>query len=245
VSYLQRVLDINPNSVRAQAGLKWASDRVQAAGAPSEVPVRPDWGGTVDLVPLESERTRWRLPTLAAPVVGMILLAALVWSVSSNLQLVHFTSPRPALTEAPPGTTSEPADTSRPIAAVPTVEQAPSSLPPTETTAARVVGTNALTAAAPPAATTATLPVAATKYVLSSQLSTATQTATAAATSTLVATPSPTATLTTPAPVPPALTVWPTPGPTADPHITPEPTPLSDPAAATAKPTEPQLPGRG
>ena len=205
MGYLQRVLDANPDNARAQAGLQWTKERIQATEALSGTPIHPAWGGTVSLVPLEPERARWRWWHVVGPIGGLLLAGALVWwRAPGMIQLVELAGPEATATEsrdvAPPPATDTP-------------------LPLTVTTGVTVVSAvaPATPLLSPPTATAPATMVAAVSAATPSPVS-----------PTMTATVTPTVTQSS---VPTAATVWPTPGPTTSPQVTPEP--------------GPSLPGRG
>lgn len=241
IAYLQRVLDINPHNARAQAGLRWAEERRRPPEALSEAPIQPApaWGGTVDLVPLEPERTRWQLSTVVGLAGALLLIGALIWWALSSFPLVRLSGPEATAT-APRPTSARPPSPATAIAT-----HTPSPLPPTATaTVPAVIAMHTPTSSLP--TETETVPTAAATNTPTFPLPTATA-AVLAATGTYTPTPLPptattivvadTATATAlpsaaPSAMPTLATAWPTPGPTTDPHVTPAP-------------TEPSLPGRG
>ena len=213
IVYLQRVLSINPHNTRAQAGLQWARQRIQAAEALPEAPIQPAWGGIVNLVPLEPEGTRWQWWRVVG-LIGILLLAGglVWWGAPKILQFVELARPEAIATEPMP--TLLPPATDTP-------------LPPTVTAIATAVAAIA-TETPSPVSPTVTAMATATPGATSSPVS---PTATAIATETSSPVP-PTATAMatvppaeTPSPVPTPATVWPTPDPTTIPQVTPEPTP--------------------
>ena len=228
VVYLQRVLSINPHNTRAQAGLQWARQRIQAAEALPEAPIQPAWGGIVNLVPLEPEGTRWQWWRVVG-LIGILLLAGglVWWGAPKILQFVELARPEAIATEPMP--TLLPPATDTP-------------LPPTVTAIATAVAAIATETPSPVSPTVTAMATATPSATSSPVLPTATAIATETpsplpptATAPPTATPSPmpptaTAMATAPpaempSPVPTPATVWPTPDPTSVPQVTPEPTP--------------------
>ena len=206
IVYLQRVLSINPHNTCAQAGLQWARQRIQAAEALPEAPIQPAWGGIVNLVPLEPERTRWQWWRVVG-LIGILLLAGglVWWGAPKILQFVELARPEaiatePMLTLLPPAT-----DTPLPPTVTAIATETPSPVSPTSTAMAT----------ATPSATPSPVPPTATAIATETS-SPVPPTATAMATVPPAETPSP---------VPTPATVWPTPDPTTIPQVTPEPTP--------------------
>jgi hypothetical protein len=240
VVYLERVLATNPHNARAQAGLRWATERLEAREALPEAPLAPAWGGTVDLVPLEAAGTRLRLTTVVGSIAAVLLLGILAWWAWSGFPFVQLVVPgatatEPAPTVAPPATNTSLPDVV--TAVTPSVAAIPSETP-----------------LPPPPTATATVVTPLPSETLSSAPSTATATVVAATPATTPSPLHPTVTVTwtpsaTPSPVPTPATVWPTPGPTTSPWTTPQPTPWSytapESSPVSVTPGETVLPGRG
>jgi hypothetical protein len=234
VTYLRRVLVTNPDSARARSGLTWAEDRVQTLNSPSAAPLQPDWGGTVDLLPLEPKRTRWRLPSLMGLLVGVVLVGALTWWASSMYPL----GPLARSQDAPTKITvaASPSPTTAPPR--PATISLPTGLPTPLITAAaaELGGSTSLTStcwlqtAYPATPTVAATPSSTPESATFGQGSDGPTPAAPPTTVSPSNGPRPTMTLTL---MPAVATLWPTPGATTDPHTTPEPTPLAHAASGT------------
>ena len=202
VVYLQRVLAINPDNTRAQAGLRWAREQMEAAERLSQAPSKPAWGGVVALAPVESEGAQWQWWHVAV-LFGVVLLtgALLCWRSSRILELVGLLGPQATATVCMPAAGSPVPDVGLVPAATAIPTTTPSPLPPSPlpstATAVPPVSPSPVspTASAVPPATSSPLPP----------------------TATIIPT-------TTPSPYPTLATVWPTPGPTGPPVVTPRPT---------------------
>lgn len=226
-AYLERVLAMNPDNFRAQAGLRWARERMESGERLPRASGSPAWGGVVALAPLEPEETRWQWWHAAGLIGALLLVGALLWWRPSRvLELAGLLRPQPTETVFVPPAESPAAQVPLPATATAIPTATPSPLPPTATSVPSVTPSPlSPTASAVPSVTPSPLPATATGVpsVTPSPLP-----PTATAVPALTPSPlAPTETLVpaaTPSPVPTLATVWPTPGPTGAPVVTPRPT---------------------